>query len=285
MSDIDPSEAGVGRRANPEREGLPPTYRMRADAHYVEQLATRRERADRLDAPRPSAGNGDVPDRETPVERRDRRSDRVMAQLGEEISAILSAATMLSADGSALAQRVSADMIRAQAWRASWLLKASALVDGRHRGQTRPKAIGPLLEQIRQGLMPECRLAGATLRVHATDWETPVAVDEAALSAAITGAVFATLTIAGTEDVNIRVTVDTAGGEVRQVEISQDDAAVPSAASLRFFDPTWADRPGGWSAGLAALTVRSAAQQLGGSATLVPGDRRGTTIRLNLSRI
>lgn len=258
---------------------------MRADAHYVEQLASRRERAERLEAPRPAVANGDVPERETPIERRDRRSDRVMVQLGEEIAAILSAATMLStADGSALARRVSTDMIRAQAWRASWLLKASALVDGRHRGQTRPKAIGPMLEQIRQGLLPECRLAGAALRVQTTDWDATVAVDETALAAAITGAVFATLSIAGADDVSIRVHVETAGGDVRQVEVSQDDASVPSATSLRFFDPTWGDRPGGWSAGLAALTVRSAAQQLGGSATLVPGDRRGTTIRLNLSR-
>ena len=65
-------------------------------------------------------------EREVSTERRDRRSDRVMAQLGEEIAAIASAAAMLSPDAPALARRMGSDLIRAQAWRASWLLHASA---------------------------------------------------------------------------------------------------------------------------------------------------------------
>lgn len=303
MSDIDPSEVTAGRRTTPEkfpgehsdtsaangrtdREGLPASYRMRADAHYVEQLATRRERAERLDSTRHVATGPEVTDREAAAERRDRRSDRVMMQLDEEIAAIASAATLLSSDVSPLARRMSAELIRSQAWRASWLLRASALLDGRHRGQSRTRAIGTLLEQLRQGLMPECRLAGATLHLQASDWNTPVVIDEAAVIAGVTAAVFATLGMAGQGDnLAIRVALETGGGELRQVEVTQDDIAAAPGASLRFFDSTWGDRPGGWSAGLAALTVRSAAQQLGGSAVFLPGERRGTTIRLNLSRI
>lgn len=305
VSDIDPSEVTVGRRTTPdkftsehsdaaagaaglrsEREGLPSTYRMRADAHYVDQLASRRERvdrADRLDAPRQSAGLVDVSDRETPLERRDRRSDRVMAQLAEEIAAIASAAATL-ADRSPLVRRMGADLVRAQAWRASWLLDASALIDGRHRGQWRSKAMSQIVEHLRQGLSPECRLAGATIDLQATDWNTPVTVDEPALVAAVTGAVYGTLNLgASTEGMRIRVAFEAAGGELRQVEVAQDDATAAPGSNLRFFDASWSDRPGGWSAGLAALAVRGAAQQLGGSAVFIPGERRGTTIRLNLA--
>jgi len=303
VSDIDPSEVVVGRRTTPdkfasehsdidtgaahgrsEREGLPAAYRMRADAHYVEQLVSRRERVDRLEAPRHPAAPADPGDRDAPVERRDRRSDRVMAQLNDEISAMLSAAATL-ADGSPLVRRMGADLLRAQAWRASWLLHASALIDGRHRGQSGAKAVSQIVEQLRQGLSPECRLSGATLELAATDWNAPLTIDERALVAAVTGAVYATLSVAtASEGMHIRVSLDPAGGELRQVEVAQADVTAAPGTSLRFFDASWSDRPGGWSASLAALTVRAAAQQLGGNAVFVPGERRGTTIRLNLGR-
>jgi hypothetical protein len=304
VSDIEPSEVNVGRRstsdkfaqehsdvASPshvrvEREGLPASYRMRADAHYVEQLTSRRERAERLDTARHVNGAADMTDREATPERRDRRSDRVMAQLEEEIAAIASAATMLTSDVSPLARRMSLDLVRSQAWRAAWLLRASALLDGRHRGQIRSRAVGTILEQIRQGLAPECRLAGASLHLQASDWNAVVSVDEAALVAGVTAGVFATLSLAGSFDtMAVRVAFDVTGAEIRQVEIAQDEIAAVSSANLRFFDPTWGDRPGGWSAGIAALAVRSAAQQLGGSAVFLPGERRGTVVRLNLARV
>lgn len=304
VSDIEPSDVNLGRRSTPdkfatehpdvasaangrsEREGLPASYRMRADAHYVEQLSSRRERVERLDMARHANGAAEMSEREPMPERRDRRSDRVMAQLEEEIAAIASAAAMLGTDAAPIARRLSVDLVRSQAWRAAWLLRASALLDGRYRGHVRSRSVGTLLEQIRQGLTPECRLAGATLHLQANDWNTPVSVDETALVAAVTAAVFATLSLVAPFDaLAIRVSFDAAGGEVRQVEIGQDEAAAVPGASLRFFDGTWADRPGGWSAGIAALTVRSAAQQLGGSAVFLPGDRRGTIVRLNLARI
>lgn len=306
MSDIESSEIGVGRRApqdkfssdptdpppngghaRPEREGLPATYRMRADAHYVDQLASRRDRAERGEASRHVPSAIDSTDRQEAADQRDRRSDRVMTHLSEEIAAITAAAAMLAADGPALARRVSADLVRAHAWRASWLLRASALIDGRHRAQTRPKPIGSILEQVRQGLTAECRLAGITLHVYATDWNTVVAADEQAVVAGITGAVFATLGLTGqAEGAAIRIAVESGGGELRSIEVSQDDVPAPPSASLRFFDTSWADRPGGSIAGLGALTARAVANQLGGSATFgTSADRRGTVIRLNLSKI
>src|SRR5439155_5895719 len=89
VSDIDSAEISAGSHSNlpdefppeladapavrgdqrkPAREGLPPGYRMRADAHYVDQLLTRRERA-------PDAGDrqGDLQDDRDPRERRSER--------------------------------------------------------------------------------------------------------------------------------------------------------------------------------------------------------------------
>src|SRR5690606_24175608 len=126
----------------PEREGLPPGYRMRADAHYVDQLTARRaERADRQD--------DDAPERV---------GDKVLAHLSEDITSIGSAAGMLTADASPLARRVSIDLIKAQSWRAGWLLRAAALLDNTPRPAARPRPIGPILAQVRDGFAAECRL-------------------------------------------------------------------------------------------------------------------------------
>ena len=303
MSDIDPTELTVVSRrttqekfnqdldvppaapAKGEREGLPAGYRMRADSHYVDQLVSRRpEKGDRGDSVRGGAST-DSGDAAHEGEGRDRRSDKVLAQLQEEIATIASAAAMLANETSPLARRLSTDLIRAQTWRAAWLLRAQTLVDGRERSQLRPRPLSSILEQVRQGLAPECRLAGVTLHLHASDWNVMVSVDEAVIIAGITGAVFATLGVVGQADgVVIRISVDAAGTELRSIEVTQDDVTVSPTAGLRFFDLSWTDRPGGWAAGLAALTTRAAAQQHGGSAVMLLGERRGSTVRLNMVR-
>lgn len=300
MSDIDPSDISiVGRRPGPEkygpdlasdpaaggavpkpeREGLPPGYRMRADAHYVEQLTSRR--ADRVEAR--SLAHHDV-EADTPSEGRERRGERVLALLGDEIAAISSAAGLLASDGSTLARRLSVDLIRAQAWRATWLVRTHALVEGTHRVQPRPRPIGSLLERIRQGLEPECRLAGVGLQVHASDWNTLLSVDEPVFLAGVTGAVVATLGLLGHGEGHVvRVSID-ASGDTRTVDVSQDDVTAAPSMAVRFFDLAWTDRPGGVAAGVGAQSARYAAQQHGGTASLLQGDRRGTTVRMTFVR-
>jgi hypothetical protein len=205
-----------------------------------------------------------------------------MSQVGEEVSAIASAAAMLGSETSPLARRVGLELVRAQAWRASWLLKASAIVDGRHRGTVKPAPLGSVVEQLRQGLASECRLAGVTLQLQASDANAIVAVDAPLVTAAVTGAVIATLGLMGeAEGATIRVTLDAAGHDLRSIEVTQDLVSVPAAAGLRFFDAGWSDRPGGWTAGMGALSARGAAQHAGGSASVVAGDRRGSTVRLS----
>jgi hypothetical protein len=80
----------------------------------------------------------------------------------------------------------------------------------------------------------------------------------------------------------LRVVFEATGHDLKSIEVAQDLVSVPSAAALRFFDPTWADRPGGWTATMGAQTAKAVAQMSGGTATFTPGDRRGSTVRLGL---
>lgn len=265
----------------PEREGLPTGYRMRADAHYVELLSSKRDR---------SESRGSKRDREameSDADVRDRRNDRehverLIAQLSEDMSAIEASATLLAGGAPAVARRVNLDIIRAHAWRAAWVLRAQALVDGGARVQPRPKQLASLLGQVRSGFAPEGRLNSISLNVQASDWNVVVPVDEAAFVAGLTGAIVATVGLIGPADsAAIAVTVTASPGELRTVDITQDDVSISGPIASRFFDPSWTERQGGWTAALGAATARAAAEHHGGDAALVSSPRNGSTIRLS----
>ena len=121
--------------------------------------------------------------------------------------------------------------------------------------------------------------------MHAPDWNAAVAVDEQELLIGLTGAIVSMIGLIGESDgATVKVTASAAGGELRTVEISQDEAVVPAPVAGRFFDPVWADRPGGWVSGFGAWAARTVAQRHGGDAALLASDRRGSTMRLTFER-
>jgi hypothetical protein len=212
---------------------------------------------------------------------RERRAEKAFTQLAEDVASIESAAAVLAGDVSPMTRRANVDVIVAQAWRASWLLRAIALLDSSHRRHQRSRQLGFILTQVCDRLAAECRLTGFTLAVHASDWNAAVSVDEPALVTGLTGAVFGTLGVVGRSDgVTIRLSASASAGELRSVDVTQDDVMVGPSIASRFFDPLWSERPGGWVAGLGASAARAVAQQQGGSAVFLAGERRGTTIRL-----
>ncbi len=274
----------------PEREGLPPGYRMRADPHYVELLSsgTRGERS-RAD------GRGDTrtgPREADPLASRVNRERRIFAHLIEEIAAIESAATLLGGDASALSRRVSLDLIRAQSARAAWLLRADALVTGAAPElEPRSRQVGAMLAHLRDRLAAECRLAGVGLHV-TTESNATVIVDDGAIALGVTGAVMALLPIvAGVEgaaapvSIRIEAIVEEDGDEddLQAIEISQDAVPLSTSARQRFFDADWHDRPGGWMAATGAAVAQATAERMGGRAVLTAGVRRGCTIRFGFA--
>lgn len=302
MSETEPIEitsvASPAAEKQPEREGLPSGYRMRADAHYVESLTSRRADRPHVDTPRADSGarpepasrlegssradarRADVIDRDAAAEPRQRRGDRVLAQLSEDIATIQSAAAMLAGESSLVARRVSVDLIRSHAWRASWLFRAHQILEGQHRAHVRPRPIGALLTQIRDGLAAECRLTGSIIAVQCSDWNATIDVDEEGLVAGISGAVVALLGLSNSgEGMAIKVTATVSDGELRVVEVTQDAVHVGAALGSRFLDAAWTDRPGGWTAGLGATVAKSVAHLAGGETAFLAGDKRGSTVR------
>jgi hypothetical protein len=261
-----------------EREGLPPGYRMRADAHYVDSLsgASRGDRG--RESGRAHAGD--------PVARPSATNPRLLDQLSEDVAAIESAAALLTGDRSALMRRVGLDLIKAQATRAAWLLRANALLAG---GETddnaRRRALGEILTQVRERLAVECRLMGVGLDLHVAPDAAAVLQPELAVSAGVTGAILAQLgLVSGIEGAVIRVRAALVPGDDRSltIDVTQDSAPVPAGGAARFFDIDWSSRPGGWLAAVGASAARAAAERLGGAASVVTTERRGCNVNLGL---
>jgi hypothetical protein len=263
-----PAPRGAAER---QREGLPASYRMRADAHYVDQLASPRGQK-RGDPPQPAARPDAGPDAGI---------DRLHAHLAEHLATIQGAAALLAGDPSAVARQVSLDLIRLQAWRAAWLLQAHGLLAGGYQPRTRARRLGALLTQIRDGLAAECRLTRVGLDVRASDWNAAVDIDEHVVSAGVTGAILATLGLVGQPEwAMIRVTAVESQGALTSIDVMQEEIGVDADTRRRFFDASWSDRPGGWVSGVGAATARAAAALAGGDATLESAGRRGSTLRM-----
>lgn len=249
---------------------------MRADAHYVDQLAARR----------PERGPADIARIETRRDQNDRdgarhrRSDRVLMQLSENIATIQSAAALIGTDMSPMARRISLDLIRSHAWRAGWLFRAHQLLDGLHRSDVRPQAIGAVLGQVRDNLGAECRLTGSSLTVSCADWNAAIEADEEMLVAGIAGAVLATLALAAPDrGLEIEISAIVANGELQSVEVTQNTVRISSAADDRAYEASRTERPGNWTASLGATVAKTVAHLAGGEVVFLAGDKRGSTVR------
>jgi hypothetical protein len=354
---VDSLDSPAERRDSGVREGLPPGYRMRADAHYVDQLtapssdlsiqyvATEELESDVADDPMrllelthsiathgvvqpllvrrddtryrliagrkrlaaaraaglvtvpclvcqadderaaslAEADNLRIASAEEPSAARSLpRSGFWPAQLSQDVAAIESAAALLTAPLPAHGRRAAIDMIRAQAWRASWLL-ASVELENTGRDDARFCLLGSLLERTREGFLPESRLSGIELQVWVPDRNVSALVDDRGLMVGLTGGILATLGLMERSETGVITLIAAASaGEPVTIDIAQETAAVPVEASSRFFDSAWTDRPGGWLAAAGALAAKTVARQHGGDALFLPRERRGSTLRVTL---
>jgi hypothetical protein len=344
-----------------EREGLPPGYRMRADAHYVEQLsarsgdqplrsiaieeieATGSPVADDLQAlvrsiavhgivqPLIVRRDGDgyrliagrkrlaaaraaklsrVPclvhqvDEEqaealaraeqlrvgggpqgVPIAAGDPVRAGLISHVSEAIATIESAATMLAGRGTPLGRQVALDLVRAEAWRADWQLRAAAILDGSHEWQFRRSALGPVVVRACERFAAGSRVNGIDLAPDVSDWSASAVLDEEAVLCAVAGAVIATAGLTeGAASRSLSVAIGGANDDRLTVTVAEDGVAPPAGIERRFFDVKWSERPGGWLAAVAAVTVRAVAERHNGQAALLNRNGRGTALQFSLSR-
>lgn len=344
--------------APPVREGLPPTYRMRADPHYVDLLAARtsngRERmlavqsidgpliADtaslsalaglvdsikRLGVLQPllvqessgthrliagrkrlsaaiAAGLREVPcllfdvnDEEAgriaeaanttitaaPAEAAPAidRSMHLGGELTQSLTTLGACADLLTGSQSELSRAVVGNLIRAEVWRASCLLRATRIV--RHElpvARTATSVLG-VLDRVDHGFAPE-------RRVRAIEFDTRsdvphgsiIAADDRLLDGALSGAVVATMALLdGLKAARVTIAATLEPAAHVTFTVSQDTVVMPEIWAARAFDAQWTDRAGGAAAAVSMQAVRRAAEAHAGQAA-ASITARGTRIAI-----
>jgi hypothetical protein len=211
----------------PVREGLPRTFRMRADKHYVEMLDTPPQQT--ADESLPSTGSASQAE---PVAVLPDPAAIVAAQAGRDLSQSLSAlrasTNLLSDRGGGLAATVAANLIRAEAWRATCLLQAARFLRGEISQVPKPVQAQAIMGQVLKSIEPERRLRGVTIEERITLGDARILVDEELLVSALSGLLMAMMALAE-EHSDFAVTISaTARASEIVIAMAQDGVRAPS---------------------------------------------------------
>jgi len=240
------------REAEPAaREGLPASYRMRAEPHYVEALA----RPPRAEAP-PVSERPPVP------------SVAVSAAIVQAVEAVNEALAALPARGRSLRERVAVELARAEALRARYLAEAVAVLQQEPLPALDLVDLAAVLGGVAAAFGPEQRLTGGAPSINVPDGPFQVFGDERLLTAAIGGLVHAMRALVDDRADPDRVIVrmgprhDTV---TRTIEVMQTAVRVPITAHARFFDADWMGHPAGPAGATLLAAAHRIAQAQGGT--------------------
>lgn len=332
-----------------EREGLPRTYRMRADSHYVDhldrsqagpvvrQIATRHIDAGELPsaaslsalsqsiaahgilqpllvrragsryqlisgrrrlAASVGAGITEVPciiheisesaaqtiaesERAATAasESPEPKADPVAAvfpALAQDLARIGSLTDVLELANHPYQHRTAADFLKAETWRAAWLVNAGAIVSNA-AASGRLLTVSRALDRVRSGFEPEMRLAKLQLDVTATSDTGDLPCDER-LSTIVTGLTFATLSwLHGCDSPRIEVRVDSPSAQMLRMQMVQRIAPPPAYAYS-------AAPAGSLTETIALACARAFAASHDGSFEIGPVGQRGAVMQLAFSR-
>lgn len=241
------SDSGAARF----REGLPSGYRMRADAHYVEQL----------ESARPAAAGARKPATATAAPHASSDIDVLTS-----LKAISSCAALVDDETTGLTRQVATTLIRAESWRSTCVLQAARVVRQGIAPTRRTTSIRKLVGRVVESVEYERRLRNVQVDTLLSVPETQnVAGQEDMLVYVLSGVALLTIELAaGARDGSVLIAaLPEPAGRVT-LAISQDSVAVPESWPSVVGDAS-SDTPGNWSTPIALLALRRLAEAYGGT--------------------
>lgn len=285
--DLDPEpDADLGASTAPRvREGLPPSYRMRAERHYVEALVDRALAPDVAPAAPPADDPAATAAPAQVVSASPASIAAAATSLADAFDAIQSALRDVPLRGRPLRDRVAIELARAEATRGRWLADAAVVLQTEPLPALDELDLVTLLVGVYDAFGPENRLSGGAAAMPRPDGACPVFGDERLLTTAL-GALLAGVRSL-IEDRGDARKVTVALGPRREaasrtLEIAQTAVRLPSAAYARFFDADWSEHPAGASGALLLAAARKIAQAHGGGLDIAPVDGGGCRLVLSL---
>jgi hypothetical protein len=280
LADPDEDEDLDSEEPPSQREGLPPGFRMRHDAHYVDDLVSRNrssrvmvlQAADAGERP----GGAHAPQTHPTVS-----PSQAYAEIGGNLDAIGAALRLFPESPRPMPERVALDLIHAEVSRAAWYLQALSILEQDVPVSNLPVDLEALVNRAIRGLAPGWERRGSRIGVVSELAARAGRGDERLLTVAVAGMILALQAL--TENVHpVRIDLALRLEDDRVVvEVSEDGVRVPASWRARFLDPAWSERPGGSRAGVSLAASRRVAELHRG--TLAVGDAGDETVRLMLS--
>lgn len=282
-ADPDPDAEGPLRAdAAPRvREGLPASYRMRAEPHYVEALVDRSlaafEPAPVESASAPPVVAGSVTASAAAI--------AAATALAEAFDTIQATLRDVPVRGRPLRDRVALELARAEATRGRWLADAAVVLQTDPLPALDELDLVALLAGVYEAFGPENRLSGGAGTWPLPAGACPVFGDERLLSTALGALLSAVRALIEDRGDARKVTVSIGprrDAAMRTLEVVQRAVRLPVAAHARFFDADWSEHPAGPSGALLLAAARRIAVAHGGHLEVLGLDGGGCRLVLGL---
>ena len=244
LDDIDDPENETEPVVQPRREGLPSSFRMRHDKHYVEELMSTPTITPGAHAasPRPSApaaGGAHVDDRRLAADA-PRRSAAAVELIAGRLESIVAHGAI--SRGHASPTDLVARTVQAELQRVSRFARAVAIIARQGEPIRRSTTAGEIAAAIRSACVRAAAFAGMELQITVDDAGFAVTVERPLVVQAIAGTIDAMLDLTHATDDGLeggRIGVSLQAAKARPaliVDVECPSVAWRAAAADRFFD-------------------------------------------------
>jgi hypothetical protein len=239
-------------KARPGRQGLPSGYRMRHDAHYVDELESRRA----------AVPAGAVPTLAFPTSIPVTFALRDMSQ---ELEGVASCFNLVAAKARPLRERMGLSLARVGVERNMRAFQALRVLLEDPPPERRIASLTAIVEQTIASFDEELRLTNSRIFLDPMDEVIRVTADARMLSLALQACVgmLVSMVEASNAEGTIHVAARVAEGIV-SCEMRQDAYRLSADQFSRLADLEWSERPGGIPAGIALAAAARIAQAHGG---------------------
>ena len=251
------------------RQGLPPGYRMRHDAHYVDELSSRHR-------PPEAASPALAFPTSIPV-------TFALRDMSQELEGVASCFNLVAAKARPLRERMGLSLARVGVERNMRAFQALRMLLEDPPPEPSPVSLTGIVDQTVKSFDEELRLTGARISVEAPDTSVRVTADARMLSLAVQACVgtLVSLVEASNAAEGIHISVRSADG-LASCEMRQDAYRLSADQFSRLTDLEWSERPGGIPAGIGLAAAARIAQAHGGGLDARRSDGGGCVLTLTV---
>jgi hypothetical protein len=242
---------------------------MRHDAHYVDELESRRRPSDVT--PPALAFPTSVP------------VTFALRDMSQELEVVASCFNLVSARGRSLRERMGLSLARVGVERNLRAFQALRVLLEDPPPEPRLMSLNAIVEHTVQGFNEELRLTGSSVSLDLSESPIRLNADARMLSLALQACVGTLVSLVEASNVEggIHITTRTADG-VASVEMRQDAFRLSADQFSRLADLEWSERPGGIPAGTALAAAARIAQAHGGGLDARRTEGGGCILILNV---